>query len=165
MTDLRESREYQRGRAGELIVARWLKERECYVIPSYDYSGKDGNKAPRLEGLWTGHPVPDLDVARSGHRFWVEVKTKWEAALWRQTGELRHGIELRLLEHYQAVEKISGCPCWLFIYEESTGHLLAQTITKLGQPHTGTALGKRMAYWPRVKFRHLHTFKAQEGAA
>src|SRR5579859_7467257 len=109
MRNIRESEEWQRGRAGELAVAEWLMRRECYVIPSYDYAGEDGDKPPKLQSMWRGHPVPDLDVSRDGIRFWVEVKTKKEAVLWRKTNELRHGIERRLLEHYQTVEAISGC--------------------------------------------------------
>lgn len=42
----RERPEFLKGRSGELIVARWFQERGWYVIPSYDYSGEDGNKAP-----------------------------------------------------------------------------------------------------------------------
>lgn len=157
--------EFKRGRAGELIVADWLKKRECYVIPSYNYSGSDGDKAPKLEGLWHGHPVPDLDVSRNGNRFWVEVKTKEKAVLWRMTGELRHGIEFRLLEHYKTVQMISGSPCWLFVYEESTHWLLAERLDVLGEPHTGTDRGRKMAYWPRCRFRQLDRIAAPPAAA
>jgi hypothetical protein len=160
MTSLRETAEFKRGRAGEQIVAGWLKRHECYVIPSYDYAGQDGSKAPRLDGLWTGHPVPDLDVSRNGNRFWVEVKTKERPVLWRMTNELRHGIELRLLEHYRTVEAISGSPCYLFIYEETSRWLLCQLISELGEPCTGTDRGTRMAYWPRRLFRELDRIEA-----
>lgn len=155
MRSIRETEEFQRGRRGEQIVADWLKRRECYIIPSYDYAGEDGDKAPKLAGLWRGHPVPDLDCARNGNRFWVEVKTKKEAVLWRRDNELRHGIETRLLEHYQTVESISGCPCYLFIFEESTGCLIAETLMNLGKPYIGTDRGTPMAYWPRAAFRQL----------
>jgi hypothetical protein len=160
MTAIRDRPEFQRGRAGEQVVAAWLKRRGCFVIPSYDYSGADGDKAPRLQGLWEGYPVPDLDVARNGNRFWVEVKTKEKAAVWRMTGELRHGIELRLLEHYRTVEVVSGCPCWLFVYEESTRCLLAQLLAELGKPSQGTDRGTKMAYWPRLRFRELDRIEA-----
>jgi len=155
VTNFRESSEFLRGRAGELAVAEWLKRRECYVIPSYDFAGEDGNKSPKLQGLWRGHPVPDLDVSRDGNRFWVEVKTKKEAVLWRKTNELRHGIERRLLEHYRTVEAISGCPCWLFVFEESTGALLAQKLSALGDGHHGSGTWPPMTYWPRAAFREL----------
>lgn len=155
MSQFRESSEFQRGRRGEQVVAEWLKKRGCYIIPSYDYAGENGDKAPKLQGLWEGHPVPDLDCSRNGHRFWVEVKTKKEPVLWRRDNELRHGIELRLLEHYQTVQLISGCPCYLFIFEELSCCLLAETLGTLGEPRTGTDRGRKMAYWPRAAFRPL----------
>jgi hypothetical protein len=160
MKSIRDRPEFQRGRAGELAVAAWLKQQGCYVIPSYDYSGEDGNKAPRLEGLWSGHPAPDLDVARNGNRFWVEVKTKERPVEYRKTGELRHGINLELLEHYETVQTISGCPCWLFIYEEDSRWLLGQLLDKLGEPSVGTVYGKKMANWNRDLFKPLDRIEA-----
>lgn len=156
--NIRETREFLRGRAGEQIVAPWLMERGWFVIPSYDYAGEGGDKPPRLQGLPASHPVPDLDISRDGKRRWVEVKTKTDSVEWRITGELRHGIEYRLFKHYVTVERITGSECWLAILEESTGDLLGQTFTELGQPYTGTALGKRMAYWGRRKFLFLANF-------
>jgi len=41
---------YQKGHEGELIVSGELKRRGWFVIPSYDYSGKDDDKAPRMHG-------------------------------------------------------------------------------------------------------------------
>ncbi len=158
MTYLRDRDEFVRGAAGEKLVAAWLQEHGWHVIPSYDYAGPDGDKPPRLQGFKVGYPVPDLDVARAGVRRWVEVKTKREAVFWRKTREWRHGIELRLLEHYRTVEVITGTECWIAVYEESTGDLLAQAIGELGTPSVGTDRGHRMAYWPRARFRRLHTF-------
>lgn len=163
MKVLTERDEFKRGQAGELIVADWLKSRGCYVIPSYDYAGSDGSKAPRLAGLWAGYPIPDLDVSRNGNRFWVEVKTKEAPVLWRKTNELRHGIELRLLEHYQTVEVISGSSCYLFIFEELTRWLLCQRLSELREPSIGTDRGTRMAYWPRARFRELEQLEADQG--
>lgn len=155
---LRESDEFIRGAAGEKRVAAWFQDRGWFVIPSYDYAGSNGDKAPRLQGLSDAYAVPDLDIAKSGCRRWVEVKTKKEAVLWRKTQELRHGIEIRLLDQYQRVQKITGTDCWLAIYEESTGELMAQELNLLGTPYGGTDRGRPMAYWPRAWFRHLHTF-------
>ncbi len=125
------------------------------VIPSYDYCGEDGNKAPRLEGLWHGHPVPDLDVSREGSRFWAEVKTKDHANHFHKTGTDEHGIDLRLAQHYHTVEVISGTPCWLFIYEESTRWLLAQRFDRLVRSRIGTHNGTKIINYPRDLFRQL----------
>ena len=158
MTSLRDRPEFTRGAAGEKRVAAWLQERGWHVIPSYDYAGEDHDKPPRLQGFRVGYAVPDLDAARNGVRRWVEVKTKWEAVFYRNAQEYRHGINLRLLEHYQTVEKITGTECWIAVYEESTRRLYCQALSKLGAPHVGTDRGTKMAYWPRSRFRHLHTF-------
>lgn len=164
MLKWRESDEFKRGHAAELAVADWLKRRDCYVIPSYDYAGEDGDKAPKLQGLWKGYPVPDLDVSKNGDRFWVEVKSKASAVLFRKTGDLRHGIELRLLEHYITVQAISGSPCWLFIYEEDTSWLLSQSLRTLGKPvDVGSdGRGKKIAFWNRPQFRQLEQLAAGE---
>src|SRR5690606_34450197 len=74
----RETAEFQRGRTGERLVAELLQSRGWYVIPSYDYSGEDGDKPPRLQGLREAFPVPDLAIARDGIRSWAGVKTKAE---------------------------------------------------------------------------------------
>lgn len=161
MKPLRERDEFKRGRAGELVVDAWLKRRGCYVIPSYDYAGENGDKAPRLQGLWTGHPVPDLDVSKEGYRFWAEVKTKAAPNIWRgpkpwgESNTPEHGIDLSLAQHYRMVEIISGSPAWLFIYEESSRWLLAQRFAVLGKSRIGTCNGKKMINWPRASFREL----------
>jgi hypothetical protein len=51
MTDFRQRQEFKKGRSGEQKIAEVLRRRGWYIIPSYDYSGEDGNKAPRLQGL------------------------------------------------------------------------------------------------------------------
>ena len=163
----RERDEFKRGHTAELIVADWLKRRDCYVIPSYDYAGENGDKAPRLQGLWTGYPVPDLDVSKKGNRFWVEVKSKGYSPVWDNAPggpQHTHGIELRLLEHYRTVQLISGSPCWLFIYEEDTSWLLSQALHVLGKPKSvgSDGRGKKIAYWFRAQFHQLEQLTAGE---
>lgn len=162
MTTLRGRPEFARGAAGERRVAAYLQERGWYVIPSYDYAGPEGDKPPRLQGFSVGYPVPDLDVSRDGTRRWVEVKTKWQAAWYGIARTYVHGVDLRLVEHYRTVEAITGTECWIAVYEESTGQLLCQSLTKLGAPQIGTVMGKKMANWPRSRFIHLHTFSQNE---
>lgn len=68
-----------------------------------------------------------------------------------------HGIELRLMEHYETVQAISGCPCYLFIFEESSGWLLSERLDALGKPVSigSDGRGKKIAYWFRSQFREL----------
>jgi hypothetical protein len=139
-----------------------LQEQGWYVIPSYDYAGEDGDKPPRLQGVKVAHPVPDLDVAKSGQRRWVEVKTKARANLRYTTGIYEHGIDLRLLQHYETVQKITGTDVWIAIYEEDTRQLRANTLAALGEPRIGTnpSDGKKLANWDRERFILLTQFPA-----
>lgn len=144
-------------------MARWLQERGWFVIPSYDYSGADGDKAPRLQGLKEGFAVPDLDVARDGCRRWVEVKSKGRANEWRKAEPWgrpnvpEHGIDYRNYEHYLEVKRQTGDEVWIAIYEEDTGILLAAEVEALGKPRVGT-WNRRIANWPRERFRELTRF-------
>lgn len=165
--DLRLTDEFMRGAAAEKRVAEWLQVRGWHVIPSYDFAGSNGDKAPKLQGFRQGHPVPDLDVARGGIRKWIEVKSKGYSPFWRKGGYHTHGIDLPLWQHYQTVEVITGTECWLAIYEEDTRCLLCQSLRNLGEPDSkgNDTCGKPVVYWRREKFRHLHTFEVTDGAA
>jgi hypothetical protein len=124
MTAFRDTDEFKRGSTGERIVATYLQKRGYYVIPSYDYSGNDGDKAPKLQGLLHSHVIPDLDIAKGGKRKWCEVKTKRAATWTRITQQWEHGIPKRHLDAYLQVEAITGTDVFLVVYEESTGVLL-----------------------------------------
>jgi len=163
VTAFRQRPEFLRGRAAEQLVARWLQERGWFVIPSYDYSGDDGNKAPRLQGLRAGYAVPDLDVARDGCRRWVEVKSKASANVrrdryWGKPNVPEHGIDHRNYLHYLEVKRQTGDEVWIAIYEEDTGVLLGAEIDTLGEPRLGECRGKQIANWPCERFRTLTRF-------
>jgi hypothetical protein len=158
--------EFLRGRDAEQRVARWLQERGWFVIPSYDYSGEDGQKAPRLQGLKAGHAVPDLDVARDGKRKWIEVKAKGRAnvrrdSYWGGPNIPEHGVEMPNYRDYLEVKRITGDEVWIAIYEEDTGLLLVAEIDALGKPRIGTWLGKTIANWPRRRFRLMPEWSPQ----
>ncbi len=132
MIPFRETAEFLMGRTGERIVADLLQRRGWYVIPSYDFAGPDGDKAPRLQGHLHQYVIPDLDVAKGGRRCWVEVKTKSRATETRIAGgRLEHGISLRHALDYQEVERISGCEVWLAIFERSTNCVLMARVADL----------------------------------
>lgn len=101
------------------------------MIPSYDYSGEEGDMPPRLQGEETAYPVPDLDIAKNGHRRWVEVKTKASADWTRITRQFEHGIPRRHYEAYQRVAEITGGPVHLCVYEENTQDVLVAPLTAL----------------------------------
>ena len=156
-----ESDEFKRGREGEQSVEQWLRARGDYVIRSYDYSGEDGDKAPRMHGLSERYALPDLDVCREGKdgkpiRFWIEVKLKRRASWYEKLGRLEHGISLPLWMDYLQVQAISGCNVWLVIVEEETDEWLAQSMKVLGgvyRIYEGEKMGRGgMVFFPRTAF-------------
>lgn len=156
-TDFRQSEKFQKGRTGERLIASLLQQEGWFVIPSYDYSGEDGNKAPKLEGLKAGYVVPDLDVAKDGARRWVEVKTKASASYTRITRRLEHGIPKRHYDCYLEVQRITGCKVTLFVYEEQTGEVLCGSLDELAKvkrEYTGKKMsGGGMVFFPRDAFK------------
>lgn len=122
------------GRDAELAVSQWLKQRGNYVIPSYDYQGAE-NKAPRMSGLNAAHVVPDLDVAKDGNRFWIEVKRFNDSPINRKLGERVHGLKDRLYREYLSIQMITGCPVFLIVVENfGGGQILAARLDSL-TPH------------------------------
>ena len=91
--------------------------RGWFVVPSYDYTGAEEEKAPRLQGLAEEFVIPDLDVCRNGVRKWIEVKTKGKPSPTRMTQRQEHGIAKRHWNSYWRVQEISGTEVWLAIYE------------------------------------------------
>lgn len=156
MVDFRERPEFIRGRNAEQRVAEWLQKHGWYVIPSYDYSGEDGNKAPKMHGLRERIVLPDLDVSRGGVRRWVEVKAKEKPDFTYKTQTWDHGIEH--YDDYVKVQRETGSEAWLAIYEMSSRELLMQSFDALDAPRRSKLNGRRMAYWPRTRFLLYHTF-------
>ena len=119
------------GLAGEKMVAGFLQSRGAGVVASYDFSGSDGDKAPRMMFQAYGRIIPDLDVSRGGERFWVEVKTYWHAPPNRRIGFPVHGIRRRHRENYLDVQKQSGTTVLLAILEVQSGQLLVRRLDAL----------------------------------
>ena len=155
-SDFRQQPKFKRGREGEKVVAGWLMERGWHVIPSYDYSGEDGDKAPKMTGKHTAFVLPDLDIAQNGKRMWAEVKTKAEATLHRKTQTLEHGISLRHFRDYKRIQVITGCDVYVFVYEECSESLLMRPIGEEsdGRVYDGGKMGRGgMIFWPRSSFK------------
>lgn len=153
---LQDSPQYKRGRAGERLVASILRSRGWFVVPSSDYTGENGDKAPKLFGEREELILPDLDVSKDGERGWVEVKTKATTTLHRMSGTVEHGISLRHWKHYRRVEMITGAPVHLMVVEQRSGEILVASLAELGSGRTyeGDKMGPDgMVFWPRERFR------------
>ena len=158
-TAFSQTEQYQLGRTGERIVAEVLETRGWYILPCYDYSGEENNKAPRLCGISKGYVLPDLLVAKGGTARWVEVKTKSKPTFTLRTGTYEHGISLAHYEDYLKVQEITGSRVWLSVYEISTGVILCGLLDELSDVkrcYIGTKMGCRgMVFFPRDAFKCL----------
>tara|TARA_R110000824_G_scaffold396139_1_gene597420 strand:+ start:10 stop:513 length:504 start_codon:yes stop_codon:yes gene_type:complete len=164
MKAFRDTVKFQRGDAGELIVAEFLKRRGWYINATADFSGVNGDKAPKLTGMNAGLVIPDIDASKDGARCWVEVKTKKEPVLFRKTGRLRHGVDTRHFRQYQEVEQITGSKAYVVIYEESTGDLLCAPLARLAKAilrGAGTGWAEQMVFWDRDVFDVLGNVDAE----
>jgi len=162
-----EREEWIKGHKGEQLIASLLREHGWYVIPSYDYTGED-DKAPRLQGEAESLVIPDLDIARDGTRRWAEVKTKEEATKYRKLNRWEHGFPLRHYHHYLRVQEITGDEVWIFIYEESTGHILCGKLDDLSEvkrEYNGEKMSRGgMVFFPRDAFKHWLNIQQMEMA-
>lgn len=160
----RETKEFKRGRAGELEAASLLQSRGWFVIPSYDYSGDDRDKAPKMKGVSDEYILPDLDCCKGPEgeaaalRRWVEVKVKAAASWTRKTKCYEHGIPIRHYNHYVAVEKITGCAVWLCVHEEDTGAWLIASLQELSK-------GMRVYDGPKMSWGGMAFFRRDQFSA
>jgi hypothetical protein len=162
--DFKNTPEWKKGHSGEKRVGSLLQQLGWYVIPSYDYSGEDDNKAPKLQGARDSFVVPDLDIAKTGERRWAEVKTKATPSFTKVTGRLEHGIPMRHYRSYQRVQQITGNLVWLFIYEEDTGEVRFGKLDDLEgvkRVYEGDRMSKGgMVFYPRDALRLLAHMKS-----
>ena len=152
--------EFKRGQVGEDVVAKRLCEMGYSVFRASDSSGRYNAHAPQLQAFGArGVPVPDLDVSRHRRRFWVEVKTKSRAAVYRIWGcRAVHGIDSRCFQAYCAVERATGSPVWLAVYELDSKKVLIGRMTELskdGCSRLGNDHGEEMVYIARDAFTEL----------
>ena len=134
MKAFRDTVKFQRGDAGELIVAEFLKRRGWYINATADFSGVNGDKAPKLTGMNAGLVIPDIDAST------------------------RHFL------HYQEVEQITGSTAYVVIYEESTGDLLCAPLARLAKAilrGAGTGWAEQMVFWDRDVFDVLGNVDAE----
>jgi hypothetical protein len=140
----------ERSRQWEIAVGDWLRSRGCYVLPAYDYSGKDDDKAPRLQSPdgCTDLVIPDLAVfKRDTAGRWVEVKVKSCADEYRIGGYRVTGFSLRHWEHYQQVQEISGTEVLMIFIHMAEREVRAATLDALAGPllshrYTGSRMGR-----------------------
>lgn len=141
-------------REWEKALASWVRGRGWHVLPTYDFSGKQDDKAPKLLGPSSSIDLvmPDLQCFRNGEVRWLECKWKSHADYNRKRGWHVTGISLRLVEHYQKVTEITGADVFLLFLHEKEGEVRGGRMRELesarSHDYTGPAMGRfGMRFW------------------
>jgi hypothetical protein len=95
----------------------------------------------------------------------MDSKCKTKPVMYRKANELRHGIDRKDYEAYEAISGINRQKCILGIVEifdadetEWSGTLLMQTLGVLGKPIPGFSNQDFMVYWPRARFEDMGSY-------
>lgn len=152
MSDIRNTEEFRRGQRGEIVVATALKRAGYRIVMAADYSGPNGNHAPRLEGIEGFAAIlADLDVIGRGRR-WVEVKTKDGPVKWGGWhGAEIHGYDLPHRDHYLQLQAETATAVWIFVYEEQSGEILSCPLDRTLLPGNWN-IGAPSHKFPRGSF-------------
>ena len=149
------------GDIGQALVERELKRRDYYVLASASYVS--GSKAPLLNGGKDSLIAPDMLIAKKfkshsafgenteGYATWAEVKTKLSAGFRKDRNRLEHGFDEKHYEAYGEVERVTGIPVRVFIFELDTLTILHQLLSVLDVSYSRNGL----VYFPRAGLREL----------
>ena len=156
----RQSREWLFGDEAQQRWARILAERGNAVLPTYGMIGNgERTKAPLLFVEGGVLVCPDaLCLSPKAGNQWHEVKAKSQPSFSRNRRRWEHGADWMLAKEYEEVERQSGTPVWLIVYEERSpvdpGRESAVAVSGkwLGIRLTDAMrLGERRPLWPGGK--------------
>jgi hypothetical protein len=123
---MREGPNVTLGRKAEALIESQIEAFGWHHVGDSQFGA---THAPMLRSSGSDLIRPDYLVMKGGNRVWIEVKAKTDSLAFGTVE--RHGISTTKLESYQKVADVSGNPCWLFIYEKSTGVVLCEDIHKI----------------------------------
>ena len=153
----RTSREWLLGDAAQKRWARILAGRGNAALPVYGMDEVDDRtKAPILfvrDGLLVVPDVLCLNPARGNT--WHEVKAKRVPGWYRNRQRWEHGADYSLVREYEEVQRATGLPVWLIVFEErSPVDPLADSALQDGGVFLGIRLvdaiatGEHRPTWP-----------------
>lgn len=154
MTRDRFERQLSAAREWEVRVAGWARRRGWYVLPTYDFSGKEDDKAPKMLAPSGSRDLvlPDLQCFKDQEIRWLEVKWKARADVHRRTGHRVTGISKRLWDHYLEVQcTTAGDVYVVFLHElerEVRGASLSWLRQNVHHTYDGGKMGRAgMVFW------------------
>lgn len=126
---MKETKEWELGQWGELVIRRWLTQRGYWVVPA---SLIDNGGAPALETWLEEHiSLPDLIAGRNGVSFWVEVKTKTKSVPHGHRQRDEHGVDERNWQDYLKAQEITGIRGLLAIVQLQPERLLVNGLDEV----------------------------------
>jgi hypothetical protein len=153
------------GAFGESVWANAITQSGLFYIQLSTLPALN-RRGPRLQG--NDAILPDFHV--SGRRnAYIDSKCKTKPIRFRKANELRHGIDKKDRENYEAISGINRQKCLIGVLElfcenetDWSGALLLQSLSKLGKPIAGFSNQAHMCYWPRAAFEQVGRLHPQE---
>jgi hypothetical protein len=145
-------------RRWEIAMARWVRARGWFVLPTDEFSGRGDTKAPKLLAPpgQRDFVLPDLQCFRfdgAVRAQWLECKWKHEASEFRKGGYRTTGFSLRLAKQYEEVERLSRQRVVLVFLHEKEREVRAAALADLSRAwshdYAGTNMPGRkpMRFW------------------
>jgi len=98
------------GQRAESLIINVLEYLGYYIIPKRDYSK---NGAPQCYNYDDKLSLPDIQIAKDGKTWYVEVKSK--PSRWKHPDT---GLNEKHFNHYKKIEEITGIKVFLIFYDE-----------------------------------------------
>lgn len=155
-TDFYSSKSFSKGYRAETILAQVLRADGYYVVILADNQERGQNGAPGARNGDQFITLPDFQILKRGHIAYAEIKFKSEATWTRTLQQEDHGIGLLKWKMYQRIERESGLPVYLFIYEGDSGAVLYNRLQNLAKVARFSDTDKMdrggMVFFPRASF-------------
>lgn len=106
------------GKAGESLIANWLKGRGYSILPVYEKEISEG-KGPQVFTVQGNLVAPDLLIfgRENSKVWWIEAKHK-SAFSWHRISRCWvTGIDLRHYQDYLRIRELSPWPVWLLFLQ------------------------------------------------
>lgn len=134
------------GRAGESVIASWLRQRGNTVLPAYEKL-LDLEKGPVIFTPSERLIAPDFLSWKDEKCCWIEAKHKKAFSWDRTTSQFVTGIDQRNYTDYLKVEDKSPWPVWLLFLHDGGQ-------AKDSPPSPSGLFGQRLSYL-RCHIHHL----------